>query len=153
MATYTVKAVKPTGKVDSTYGTEYHLKFNEDDRTVTASRKSEPKVGDEFKGEIKDGKFGAYFKKDPFVPNNSRQSSFQPAAKNNDGVRQGMCINNAAAYVNALNHAEGKTLTYDVWANEVYAYATALYLKGDLGQTTDVVVDFDDTPLQDPFAD
>lgn len=148
MSKYTVKQVKPTGKEDATYGTEYHVQFNEDDRVVTVSRKTEVTVGQEFNGEIKDGKFGAYFKKDPFVPASSAAStskpSFTPRKDNSEGMKMGMCINNAANFVNAIATPE---MTDTDWANMIHAYASALYTLGDLVATPA------EEPLVDPFAD
>lgn len=46
-----------------------------------------------------------------------------------DGMRQGMCINNAAAYVaSAIDTA----LTQKEWSELVHSYASALYALGDL---------------------
>lgn len=78
------------------------------------------------------------FEADGFKPDASAfqapgQTSFgasKPAYKDNsDGMRQGMCMNNAAAYVTASTKKE---LTGDEWATKVYDYANALYNKGDL---------------------
>ena len=45
-------------------------------------------------------------------------------------MRQGMCFNNAANVVNSLVFEN--TLTDTEWADTVFAYAQALYRKGDL---------------------
>lgn len=58
--------------------------------------------------------------------------SFQKGG-NSDGMRQGMCINNASAYVNATT-GEEKFVNPTEWAKAVFAYANALYALGDLGQ-------------------
>lgn len=143
MSKYTVKQVKPTGKVDEKFGTEYHVQFNEDDRVVKVSRKTEVTVGQEFDGEIKDNSYGAYFKSAPrdftatagsAAPAGTRRAPFV-RKDNSDGMRQGMCINNAANFVNALSFAD---MTADAWATMVYDYANALYAKGDLtGEVAD----------------
>lgn len=62
------------------------------------------------------------------------QGSFSGGGKRewkdtSDGQRQGMCFNNAAAYVAANSE---KTLTPHQWADAVFKYASALYSKGDL---------------------
>ena len=130
MGTYTVENVMPTGKVDAKYGTEYMVKYKEDDRVVKVSRKVKPEVGATENGEINETKYGAYFKKDAV--------DFKPQAKgekrewkdNSDGMRQGMCFNNATAYVNTLEFPQA--LTDREWADIVFSYAKALYEKGDL---------------------
>lgn len=48
---------------------------------------------------------------------------------NGDGQHQGMCFNNASAYVVAQG---GKTLGAEEWADAVFMYARALYNKGSL---------------------
>lgn len=131
---YTVESFAPTGKVDPTYGTEYIVKFNEDPRQVKLSRKKEVVVGQQENGTISDSPYGARFKKDPFVPGQSSPSPSQTPAQTpvfsggSDGARQGMCINNAANYVNANPVA----YTADVWAENVHKFASALYALGDL---------------------
>lgn len=136
---YTVRQATPTGKVDSTYGTEYIVHFLDDQREVKMSRQKPVMEGQIENGTIVDGKFGAYFKKDPFVPGQTSTpvqpatSSFVTTKPSSDGMRQGMCINNAANYVNAL---EAK-LGYSEWAKEVHGYASALYSQGDLAEIYD----------------
>lgn len=51
---------------------------------------------------------------------------------NNDGQRQSMCINNAAAYVNITTDPANASASPKTWANTVHEYATALYQLGDL---------------------
>lgn len=129
---YTVRQATATGKVDPTYGAEYLVHFNEDPREVKMSRQNPIAVGQEENGTIVDGKFGAYFKKDPYqggAPASSGGRSFAPRKDNSDGQRQGMCINNAASYIaNAIK----EPLPADKWATAVHKYATALYQLGDL---------------------
>jgi hypothetical protein len=62
----------------------------------------------------------------------------KPAYKDNsDGQRQGMCFNNANAYISALS---SEKMPAEKWADIVWEYANALYAKGDLsgsdGSTT-----------------
>lgn len=140
---YTVRQATATGKVDPKFGTEYIVHFNEDDREVKMSRQKPVEIGQEENGTIVNSKYGAYFKKDPFVPQpqtSSTETTTQPTTgaparnyvrkDNSDGMRQGMCINNAANYVNALEFP--KALTDREWASLVHDYATALYILGDL---------------------
>lgn len=131
---YTIKAVQPTGKSDPKYGNEYMVQFNEDMRTVKMSRQQPPVVGAEEQGEIKENAYGAYFKKD-----SNFQGGFKGGARkdNSDGMRQGMCINNAAAYVASV---APEPQAPEAWADAVFKYATALYRKGDLTQTEEDVV-------------
>ena len=151
---YTVKSFAPTGKNDPTYGTEYVVHFNEDDREVKMSRVKPISEGQEENGQIINGKFGAYFKKDAYNPNQAPASQpntssalpkeAKPVWKDNqDGQKQGMCINNAANYVNAQYEA-GKPLRASEWAEAVHGYASELYALGDLQPP--VVGDLSDAP-------
>jgi hypothetical protein len=126
---YTVKSATPTGKVDPKFGTEYIVHFNEDIREVKLSRQKPVELGQEENGQIVDSKFGAYFKKDPFVRDVPLQDQ-KPAWKDNsDGQRQGNCLTNAANYVLAISPNPLKPLD---WANAVHQYAEALYQTGGL---------------------
>lgn len=66
---YTIQSATSTGKVDPTYGNEYLVTFNEDDREVKMNRKFPPKVGTELVGDIITAQWGSYFKKDPNANN------------------------------------------------------------------------------------
>lgn len=129
----------PTGKEDPKFGKEYMVQFEEDNRTVKMSfKKDDPKPGDTEEGEIVDSKYGSYFKRGSSKP--AYTPGDKPAYKDNsDGMRQGMCINNAAAYVNTLDFrtesGEPRILTDQDWAEIVHSYANALYQKGDLSMT------------------
>lgn len=142
MTAFTVKTATPTGKNDPTYGAEYLVQFEEDTRTVKMSRKTVPQPGGVENGQIIDGKYGAYFKKDPFQPTpgggavNPVEKKWTPVKRDNsDGQRQGMCLNNAANYVNTLQF--DNALTDREWAQLVHSYATALYRMGDLKDADD----------------
>lgn len=143
MATYTVKELAPTGKIDAKYGTEYIVHFNEDPREVKLSRKNQVSIGDSFHGEIRSNSYGAYFKTDQAPAPTQGGSYTGGSAKNSDGQRQGMCINNAAAYVNTFSKPN---MPYDEWAKEVMGYASALYALGDLSLGTVVNREVIDDP-------
>jgi hypothetical protein len=138
MATFTVSTVMATGKRSATYGVEYYVKFNESEDTFTLWFKKAPEAGQQIDGEIDGSKFKKAKKEwKPDSQNSSeQQSGTSPTARrstykdNSDGMRQGMCINNAANYVNALEFP--KALTDREWAELVHSYATALYVLGDL---------------------
>lgn len=131
--TYTVEMAIATGKKDEKYGPEYMIKFAEDARPVKMNFKNDtPKAGDTEEGEIIDGKYGAYFKRGGSKPAYAGGEK-KEWKDNSDGQRQGMCMNNAASYVNTL--AFEKALTDVEWADLVYSYANTLYQKGDLTQT------------------
>lgn len=136
MGTYTVKQATATGKVTAKFGTEYIVHFNEDEREVKMSRQKPVEVGQEEHGTIVDSRYGAYFKKDPYNPDLAKtadpvKKQWAPMRKDNsDGMRQGMCMNNAANYVNSLDTGP---LTPKDWAKAVYSFATELYELGDLG--------------------
>jgi hypothetical protein len=143
MSTYTVRQATPTGKSDPTYGDEYIVHFEEDAREVKLSRKKAVVAGQTEEGTIIAGKYGAYFKKAPqayapkapsapSTPTTGAPAKSYARKDNSDGQRQGMCINNATLYVNTTTPADTKPLTYDEWAKEVHAYASALYALGDL---------------------
>jgi hypothetical protein len=139
MGTYTIRQATPTGKNDPTYGAEYIVHFNEDEREVKMSRKQPVTVGQTEDGTIVDGKYGAYFKKAPYNPNRAQApAAAAPAPRtpykrtdNSDGQRQGMCLNNAANYVNAKSSGQ-EPVDFDTWAKTVFAYAQALYSLGNL---------------------
>lgn len=163
MPTYTIKQVKPTGKADTGYGVPYFVQFEEDERAVYAQKKSEPQVGDQWDGDIVADKYnGLRFKKAPFVPGQASAQASTPAQAstytkpaykdNSDGQRQGMCINNAANFVNALATPD---MSDAAWANMVHAYASALYALGDLtteDKVVDVTGDEDVKTVLDAFA-
>jgi hypothetical protein len=147
MSTYTVRQATATGKTDPTYGDEYIVHFEEDDREVKLSRKKPVVPGQTEDGTIVAGKYGAYFKKAPrdfaapkatggaSTPVTGKPAPSYARKDNSDGQRQGMCINNAALYVNATTAAGDKPLTEQEWAKLVHGYASALYSLGDLHQT------------------
>lgn len=130
--TYTVKSVMPTGKEHPTYGTEFYVQFEEDEQAYPLWFKAKPEVGQSVDGEVKDGKFKKIKKE--YKPNeqtNVSKKEWTPMRKDNsDGMRQGMCMNNAANYVTSLQF--DSALTDSEWAETVFAYAQALYRMGDL---------------------
>lgn len=134
--TYTVKSVMPTGKEHATYGTEFYVQFNEIEQAYPLWFKKAPEAGTEVEGEVKDGKFKKAKKE--WKPNENagggsatKGAGRAPYRDNSDGQRQGMCINNAANYVNGLEFKKA-ALTDVEWAETVHSYATALYRLGDL---------------------
>lgn len=134
MSTFTVKSVMPTGKQHNTYGVEFYVQFNEVEQAFPLWFKSAPEVGTTIDGEISNGKFKKIKKE--YTPQAETPAS-TPAAKpawkdNSDGMRQGMCFNNAANYVATLEFP--KALTDAEWAQTVFSYAQALYRMGDLTQ-------------------
>jgi hypothetical protein len=134
MSTFTVKSTMPTGKANEKFGKEFYVQFDESEQAFPLWFKEAPAVGKEIDGEIKDGKFKKIRKE--WNPNASNDGDKTPAPAripykdNSDGMRQGMCFNNAANFVNTLVFE--KTLTDREWADLTFAYAQALYLKGDL---------------------
>lgn len=136
--TYTVQNVMPTGKSHATYGTEYYVKFVESEDTFTLWFKTVPKAGDKIDGTINGNKFTK--KKKEFVSGQTKTGT--PAkrtygaiqADRGDGMRQGMCFNNAAQYVSDHSSAIENP---EVWAKTVFTYAKALYDLGDLNQESE----------------
>jgi hypothetical protein len=144
---FTVKSTMPTGKTDPKFGSEFYVQFNETEQAFPLWFKTAPDLGKEIEGEINNGKFKKVKKE--WNPNGQGATATpggasvgtqpaQPGAKpawkdNSDGMRQGMCFNNAANFVNTLQFPQ--TLTDREWADTVFAYAQALYLLGDLNQT------------------
>jgi hypothetical protein len=135
MSTFTVKSTMPTGKANEKFGKEFYVQFNETEQAFPLWFKEAPAVGKEIDGEISNGKFKKIRKE--WNPNAAPEgdakapATTRPAYKDNsDGMRQGMCFNNAANFVNTLVFE--KTLTDREWADLTFAYAQALYLKGDL---------------------
>jgi hypothetical protein len=137
MSTFTVKSVMPTGKTHATYGTEFYVQFNEVEQAFPLWFKSAPEIGTPVGGEINGGKFKKVKKEytpeaTPSTPGGASSSAPRaPYKDNSDGMRQGMCINNAANYVNSLDFPKGP-LTDAEWAQTVFSYANALYRLGDL---------------------
>lgn len=140
---YTIKAAMKTGNSHPTYGTEYYLQFEETEATPTAWFKKDPETGSKLEGSIDNNRFKKVKKE--WKPSSSSQSSSESSTAspsysrskstykdNSDGMRQGMCFNNAANYVNTLEFKQA--LTDTEWADLVFNYAKALYLMGDLNQ-------------------
>jgi hypothetical protein len=158
MSTFTIKSVMPTGKTSQTYGTEYYTQFSEHEQPFPLWFKKEPEVGTTLEGEVVNGKFkktkkewNSQTQQSPRAATQSAPSA-KPAYKDNsDGMRQGMCINNAANYVNGLEFE--KALTDVEWARTVFSYANALYRLGDLTKTPEdsqeaPAENVDQTPLE-----
>lgn len=158
MSTFTIKQVMETGDVHDTYGKEYFVQFNEMDDTVKLWFKKEtPAAGMEV--ELEKGAKGWKKVKKEWKPQekvgggaSTSSAPSKPAYKDNsDGMRQGMCINNAANYVNGLEF--DKALTDVEWATTVFSYANALYRLGDLtkapeGSQEAPAENMDQTPLE-----
>lgn len=138
MATFTVKGAMATGKQDPKFGTEFYVQLNEMADTAKLWFKQAPEVGSTL--ELEQSKYGWKKVKKEWNPNGpapTQQATGAPAQSsgrsykdNSDGMRQGMCINNAANYVNSLEFP--KALTDREWAVLVHDYASALYVLGDL---------------------
>ena len=126
---YTIETVMKTGETSQTFGSEYYVKFAENEGTYKLWFKKDPTAGQQIEGTINGSKFAKA--KKAYTP-----PAAKPAAKsysrkdNSDGQRQGMCLNNAANYVNEHSH---ELVAADLWAKTVWTYANALYLLGDLG--------------------
>lgn len=127
--TYTVQNAMKSGKKSDTYGEEYYVKFVESEQTFPLWFKKDP-TGQKIDGEINGSKFKKVKREEPA---DKPTPAGRPAYKDNsDGMRQGMCFNNAANYVTAC---ATEIVDPKVWAKTVYKYANELYLLGDLGQT------------------
>lgn len=70
----------------------------------------------------------------PQAKSGTSHNKSYPKKDNSDGMRQGMCINNATAYVNSEPRIDGQHITPELWAERVFEFANALYRKGDLTQ-------------------
>lgn len=157
MSTFTIKSVMPTGKTSQTYGTEFYVQFSEHEQPFPLWFKKEPEIGTTLEGEVVNGKFKKTKKE--WKPEQKSESGGNatpavgraPYKDNSDGMRQGMCINNAANYVNGLEFE--KALTDVEWARTVFSYANALYRLGDLtkapeGSQEAPQENIDQTPLE-----
>lgn len=140
MEKYTIEKVSPTGKQSPMYGTEYHVKFVENEGHFKLWYKSAPTEGQVQEGTIDGWKFKKAKKE--FNPDNQESTqettsapkptaSRAPYKDNSDGMRQGMCFNNASQYV--LN-VSPEPLAPAEWAKAVNAYAQALYLVSELSK-------------------
>lgn len=142
MSEFTITTSIETGKVDPEWGNEYIIKIAESSDSFKINSKTKPEDGSKIYGTIEQGKWGPWFKRGknpnakPYVNTKDSRGNEAPRsfgaqqADKSDGMRQGMCMNNAAAYVAAIS--EGKDLNPRQWSDAVYAYACALYSKGDL---------------------
>lgn len=133
--TYTISNVMPTGKDDPKYGTEFYVKFKESPDTFTLWYKTAPAEGTEVQGNIVDGKFKKY--KAPYNGATESKTAYKKPygavqADKNDGMRQGMCINNAATFVNTMLSKQDTPASPEEWADLVFTHAQALYDKGNL---------------------
>lgn len=142
--TFHVANVMPTGETHEKFGKEFYIKFAESEDTFKLWTTKEYTEGQELQGNIVDGKFKKY--KAPYDGSTKSSTPYKKPygavqADKNDGQRQGMCINNAANYVNAT---QGDKLEANDWATMVHAFAQALYNKGNLTSTSDDEVVTDD---------
>lgn len=126
----------PTGKTSQTYGTEYYTQFSEHEQPFPLWFKKEPEIGTTIEGEVVNGKFKKTKKEWKPEQRSEGGGNATPAVArapfkdNSDGMRQGMCFNNAANYVATLEFKQA--LTDKEWATTVFSYAQALYRMGDL---------------------
>lgn len=153
---YTVGYAQQLEGTDNYGNVTYSVKFAEETDSalwkMNPQKSSEPKNGDKVYGHIetpmsRSGKPYRKFVKDnpdegeggsqaftaPSGPRagSAGRSFTKDSADRSDGMRQGMCINNAAAYINA-SKAGSIVDTPEDWAKGVHAYASALYALGDL---------------------
>lgn len=141
MTTYKVSAVKPSGKDDPKFGVEYYVKLDNDD-VARLWFKKEPVVGQEL--DLEKGDKGYKKVKKEWNPSNPSSTSSTTPSKpfqksstfkdNSVGMRIGMCVNNAANYVNSLNiEKDGAphTLSPADWATTVASYAIELFHNTD----------------------
>jgi hypothetical protein len=138
---YTIKAVMPSGKVDPKFGQEFYVQFEEMNDSPALWFKSAPETGSQLDLEQVNGRWKKV-KKEWNQSHGAPTGQAAPTAAkapykdNSDGMRQGMCINNAANYVNTLQFE--KALTDREWASLIHSYAQALYQLGDLKSEADV---------------
>lgn len=141
MTQYKVVAVKPTGKDHDKFGVEFFVKLNNDD-VARLWFKNAPQEGDTLDLENSDKGYKKVKKEwnpsqsSSSSPSSSASSSTQkgfkaPYKDNSLGMRIGMCINNAANYVNNLdirdNDGNSKFLAPEEWATTVASYAIELF--------------------------
>jgi hypothetical protein len=143
MSTYTVKGTMPTGKSHDQFGTEFYVQFEEmSDTPALWFKKNLPSPGDTLDLKQENGKWKKVKKEwnthSPSSSEQSSDSSSQPSSRrspykdNSEGMRVGMCINNAANYVNSLEFPQA--LTDAEWAETVVAYAKALFVRSEFHQ-------------------
>lgn len=134
MSEFTIESVMKTGKSSPQFGSEYYVKFHESEASFPLWFKSDPQQGQIVNGDIEGSKFKKEKKEwngTPTATTPSAPAATRPAYKDNsDGQRQGMCINNAANYVNAV---ASEAVDAKTWAKTVHNFANELYALGDLG--------------------
>lgn len=144
---YTITAIDSNNinEWEGPHGTVFYIPVTLEghDKIVSMGKKTRDalKVGDTVNGTIiPTDKSEDKWKADPFV--SGATSSGRPAkrtygaiqADRGDGMRQGMCFNNAASYLQTS--IQGAVMEASEWADMVYKYASALYAKGDLKADT-----------------
>lgn len=133
---YTIAALTNRNKPDKFGNGTYTVKFGEDERSVFASFKTEPKIGDKKYGDIIDGEYGPRFKsaqRPEYAGQTPSQPSFTPKAVQNklpydDRSKEiiwSICVKEAASYVSK----ENSELDEYRFADMVGEYANALFEK------------------------
>jgi hypothetical protein len=138
MEKYTVATSMPSGKSDPKFGTEYIVKFAENEGTFKLWYKKQPEEGFVQEGTIDGWKFIKAKKEYVAGAAGSVPAAVHSVSKptyrdNSDGMRKGMAINNAAAYVMATSQ---ELYSPQAWAKRVADYARELYLVSELEPQT-----------------
>lgn len=143
MKILTIKSVKPMGEYSEQYGQTFWGYVEEYEMPVRFSKKlraiADGTIISAESGAVKEGSKGQYMQLSGINiggavhgQTNFTEAYTTPPKKtyvdNSDGQRQGMCINNAANFINAT---EGPMKPSE-WAKKVHDYAAALYTLGDL---------------------
>lgn len=155
---YEVQFTKRLDGTDNYGNVTDSIKFTSEEQSVLF--KHQPKTvveqGTKLFGRIDElpGRSGKLYRK--FVREQQEDQGFTPQPStsqpsngsysksgNNDGMRQGMCYNNAVNYIAARDAANGSfAADADAWAKEVITFARALYL-------TDITAEADTSDLLD----
>lgn len=136
---YTLSSFQNTGQ-DKNGNSKLSATFNDENgntqNNVYWAVKNPPTIGQQYDGTIEQGQYGPRFKR-TFDQQQGVGSAYPAATtygskSNNDGQRQGMCINNASAYITATGT---ELLPPESFAEQVKIYAQELY-KIDLTADT-----------------
>lgn len=150
---YTLIDFKNAGQ-DQRGNNKIYAKFKEYENGNTQvywGAKNLPSIGNTYEGDITVTQYGPRFTRS-FNPQNKPTMNGQPSpdVKREDGMRQGMAINNAANFVKDV--LQDKTLTPNGWAELVGRYATALYKLDITRDPIDTVHEPTDEELGKPVG-
>lgn len=137
--TYKVQFANKLDGQDQYGNVTYSVKFESEADSCLVRVKGDRVVtpGQEMYGRIDSltSKTGKPYKKFVREQQDDQSGGFKPRSTGGqdrgDGMRQGMSINNAAAYIIHLSEKGAEQLSAEEWAKKVVDYARALYIRSE----------------------